>query len=261
MKDIDVVPDKLQSPINLKIIAMIGVSAVFFHLLINYGLSPDISEPVVLLFSMINPLITSAVAFVVAFRYKDALVFGKAYLSLAVGYLAIFLGELTYAIYESVLKIEPYPSIADAFFFIQYPLILIHLILNIRFFTPVIKKFTKIVISGIPILVVLSYIVLNIINEETLEINFDFIYGLFFVAFSSITLTFAVLGALTFRGGVLGKAWLLLLIGILCNTIGDTWYYNLEIFEQYDLTHPVNLFWYVGFWIMIYSLYKHRKNI
>lgn len=24
----------------------------------------------------------------------------------------------------------------------------------------------------------------------------------------------------------------------------DIWYYNLELFEGYDLLHPVNMFWY-----------------
>ena len=91
--------------------------------------------------------------------------------------------------------------------------------------------------------------------------DFDFYYGAIFVTASATTLAFAVLGASIFRDGVLGKAWLLLVFGILLNTMGDTWYYYLELFGQYDLKHIVNLFWYMGYWIVIYALYKHNKTI
>jgi len=116
-------------------------------------------------------------------------------------------------------------------------------------------------IFSIPAIIVIAFILFSIGESDTFEPNFDFYYGLIFVIMSSTTVAFAILGAITFRGGVLGTAWLLLVAGILCNTIGDTWYYNLEIFDQYDLVHPVNLFWYVGYWIVAYSLYKHRKHI
>jgi len=133
--------------------------------------------------------------------------------------------------------------------------------MNIRFFGIDLAPYKKIMIFSIPAIIVIAFILFSIGESDTFEPNFDFYYGLIFVIMSSTTVAFAILGAITFRGGVLGTAWLLLVAGILCNTIGDTWYYNLEIFDQYDLVHPVNLFWYVGYWIVAYSLYKHRKHI
>ncbi len=97
--------------------------------------------------------------------------------------------------------------------------------------------------------------------EELGEANFDFYYGMIFVAGASVTLVFAILGAKVFREGVLGVAWLLLVIGILGLTIGDVWYYNLEIFGEYNLQHPVNLFWYIGYWVIVYALIKHKTII
>jgi len=43
--------------------------------------------------------------------------------------------------------------------------------------------------------------------------------------------------------------------------MGDTWYYNLELFEAYNLVHPVNMFWYAGYWLVIYALIKLKKII
>ena len=78
---------------------------------------------------------------------------------------------------------------------------------------------------------------------------------------SSVVFSAAILGASVFRQGVLGTAWLLLAIGLLLNSLGDTWYSYLEIFGQYDLVHPVNLLWYTAYWIIAYSLYKHKRVI
>ena len=92
-------------------------------------------------------------------------------------------------------------------------------------------------------------------------VSFDFFYGLTFIIDSGTTSAFTIVGAKIFKEGTLGMVWLLLVIGILVNTIGDVWYYNLEIFEQYDLMHPVNIFWYSSYWLMVYALYRHKKEM
>ena len=109
----------------------------------------------------------------------------------------------------------------------------------------------------IPIVIISIYVFSSF--EEFGEANFDFYYGNIFIVGSSITLTFAIFGARVFRQGVLGKAWLLLVIGIFFTTTGDVWYYYLEVFEEYDLYHPVNVFWYASYWIIVYALIKHKE--
>jgi hypothetical protein len=93
------------------------------------------------------------------------------------------------------------------------------------------------------------------------EPDFDFYYGIIFVSGSSVVMAFAVLGAKIFQKGLLGIVWLVLVLGILSNTVGDIWYYYLEAVGEYSLGHPVNLFWYASYWIIIYALYKHREII
>jgi hypothetical protein len=74
-------------------------------------------------------------------------------------------------------------------------------------------------------------------------------------------LALALLGAIVFRGGSLGIVWILLLLGVLVTSIGDIWYFYLELFDGYGSGHPVELLWYAGYWIIFYALYKHRKII
>ncbi|MGY5148177.1 MAG: histidine kinase [Candidatus Nitrosopumilus sp. bin_7KS] len=257
----EVVPEKITNPYNFKIFIIIAAIVISFHVLINFGISEENSDSIASIFSFLNPLIVSIIGFFIAIRYRKSLIFGKSYIALAIGYLGIFLGEITYMIYDIVFNIEPFPSIADVFFFIQYPLILTHLILNIKFFTPKISTKIKLWVIIMPIVVLTAYSMISITEAEISIFEFDFYYGAVFVYFSSLTLSFAIVGAIIFKEGVIGKAWFLLVMGILFNTIGDTWYYNLELFDSYDLLHPVNMFWYAGYWLVMYALVKHKKTL
>jgi len=254
----DIVPEKLKTNINYKIISGIIGAVILFHILINYVLEINNADLIISIFSFLNPLAVSIASFIVAAKYIGAGLYRKAYLVLGFAYLMIFLGEITYLMYDLILGVDPYPSIADVFFFLQYPLTLIYLILNIRFFSSFTIR-SKIWAITLPSIILTIYAVISF--SELGEIGFDFFYGISFVASASILLSFAILGATVFREGLLGKAWMILVIGITALTVGDIWYYYLEYLAEFDLTHPVNLFWYSGYWIIIYALYKHKKTI
>ena len=253
----DIVPDKLKTKINFKIILGIIAAVLIFHIYVNYVTNSDDADTIISIFSFLNPLAVSFASFIVAAKYIDAGIYRKAYISLGFAYMMIFLGEMTYLIYDLFLGIDPYPSIADVFFFLQYPLALTYLILNVRFFASFSKKY-KIWILGFSTLIIISYA--STALSELGVIEFDFFYGLIFVGSASVLLAFAILGTTIFRDGLLGKAWMILVIGILSLTIGDVWYYYLELVGEFDLNDPVNLFWYGGYWIIIYALYKHKKT-
>jgi hypothetical protein len=218
----------------------------------------DETEYVILLVSIINPLAASIASFLVARNYGWSVIFGKSYALLGSGLFALFLGEITWSYFTVVLQIEPFPSIADVFFYAFYPLSIIHIILNIRFFKTKIPLIDKFWIFAIPTSIALIYSLLALDDGEA---NFDFYYGIIFVLSTSVLLSLALLGVVVFRGGVLGIVWILLLIGILLTTIGDVWYFYLEILDEYGLGHPVELLWYTGYWTIFYALYKHRKII
>ena len=260
-KDPEIVPDKIKSSFDYR--AFIGVAAlvISFHVLINYFISGDNADTAVSIFSMFVPLTLSIIGFSVVKKYKGTQVFGRAYLALSFGYLSIFFAEVTYAVYDIVYDIEPYPSIADVFFFMLYPLLLTYLFMNIKFFSPKLGIKSKLWIILMPILVVIGYSIASITLGEISVFEFDFYYGVVFVYAATLTLAVAIVGASIFKQGVIGKAWLILVIGILLNNIGDIWYYNLELFGGYDLVHPVNMFWYAGYLVVIYALIKHKKTI
>ena len=229
------VPAKLVNSINYKVLLLIlGLVLGFqFYIMSIPETDADMATTVV---SIVNPGIAAFASFWVARKYRESKVFGKSYLSLGLGLAMTVIGEFTYLYYQFVLDIEPYPSIADVFFFAMYPFLFYHLAKNIKFFKPKLGIATKIMIIVIPISIISVYSFLS--YSESGEANFDYYYGFIFVTSSSIVLSAGILGARIFRQGVLGVAWLLLAIGIILTTVGDVWYYYLEVYNQYTINHP-----------------------
>ena len=253
-----IVPDKLKNPINFKILILIGAAGIGIQFsLLN--LSEEDSGNLALSISLSSTLAVSITSFYISKRYALTKVFGIAYLAYGIGYACYFLGELLYYLFSFYLGIDPYPSIADIFYFLLYPFSLIYLILNIRFFQPRISKKIFVLLAIIPIIFVSVYSFEALAELE--ETNFDFFYGMIFVSAATTTLSFSILGVTIFRKSILGVAWLVLVIGISMNAIADTWYYFLEIFGFYYDAHPVTVLWHVASFIMVYALYSHRKML
>ena len=253
------IPDRLKTSINFKVLGLILAGAIIFQVLLFLDQGIGVVEEAQPFIAMATPLLVACAALLIALRYGLSEVFGKSYLVYGLANLSVFLAEFIYYAYDVIYEIDPYPSVADIFFFAVYPLIIFHIILNFRFFKTKITSKQKAILIAIPLIITLIYS--NYSLQEFGEANFDFYYGLIFVAGASVTLSLAAFGALVFRGGVLGTVWALLLFGVLVFTIADVWYYYLEVVGEYHLLHPVNLFWYISDWIVIYALYKHSKAI
>ncbi len=77
--------------------------------------------------NLLSSLISLLMVFVilqVAHQFKKiSRVFFLFWLLIGIGQLMNVLGEFTWTIFESVLKIEPYPSLADLFYLLSYPII------------------------------------------------------------------------------------------------------------------------------------------
>ncbi len=249
--------DHLGSRIDIRIIGMIVCLTVAYYVISNSIDSVtdefnviDITELSLQASAMITALFISKL-------YWPGKIFGKAYFALGISFGMWLVGELIWQAYENIFFIEPYPSVADIFYFAFYSFAIYHMITNIRGFE---VKFTKKTITWmitIPavILSVYSYVAIT----EWGGTNFDYYYSLIFVTAASISTSFAILGALTFRRSAFAIVWSLLAVGLFLHIFGDIWYYYLEIFSAYTNTHVVNALWQAGWMVIIYSLYKHQK--
>lgn len=253
-------PQGLEQRLDYRVLGLIVGLGISLQLSFLYGWAVSITDRFdsTSLIQMVTPLIALIFAYLVAQRYWRSEVFGKAYLALGIAYSMIFIGELIWSYYTIVLQEDPYPSIADIFFFAFYPFAIYHLARNSLYFKRRLEISTKIWLAVIPIVIVSIYSYLAI---QSSGFTFDLYYGFVFVAAASVTFSFAILGALVFRKSILGTVWLLLVAGIAIGIVGDVWYYYLEIFGQYDETHVVNSMWIVSYMVVAYALYKHSKTI
>ncbi len=273
MEKVKIVSDHIHNDIDYKIIALCIVSSIAFHYLItNFGLILGPAENanyVMESIFIISPLIAGIIALIIARFYRLSKVFGRSYISLSVGYFCSTVAETIFTIQHDLLKIDPYPSIADPFYAGLNSFLILYVIINTQFFAKTIESengkmrgYVEIrpllLFISVFCVIVFSYILISVLNTN-LSLNFEFFYGLFFVALGGVTLSFLLYAVILFKKSALGKSWTILLIAFIAIIIGDIWYYYLEIFDNYTLSHPVNIFWYAGYWIQIYALYKHKK--
>ncbi len=249
--------DKLGARIDYKVIVII-IGLTFVYHIVNYSIKDMVEE-----FNVIDiiELSLQAAAMITAFYisklYWPGKIFGKAYFALGISFGMWFVAEVIWQAYENIFFISPYPSIADIFYFAFYPFALYHMITNIRGFEVKIFKKSNIWMVAIPVIILSGYSYLAI--TEWGGTNFDYYYSLIFVTIASVSTSFAILGALTFRRSAFAIVWSLLAVGLFLHIAGDVWYYYLEIFSEYADTHVVNALWQTGWMIIIYSLYKHQK--
>ena len=95
--------------------------------------------------------------------------------------------------------------------------------------------------------------------EGDVEYWLGFGLVIFYFSIINVNLAFAIIGTQIFRNTILGSAWGLLLFGIILTSIGDIIYFFNALFT-YDKTIDLG-FWVLGFMIISYALYLHRKRL
>jgi len=211
---------------------------------------------------ILAPLAAGIAGVFVARRYWASGVLGKTYLSLGIGLLFYFIANIIYEYLSDFANpnSQPFPSVADVFWVSMYPFFYYHLIVNIKHFKKTIGRRTIIWIAAIVAGTLATFLYASLSQKPPLD--FAYYLGLYYVVVDSGLLALAILGAIIFRHSILGKVWLLLVVGFLIYSFADYWYYDyLTLFNQYTDSHPVNIIWVLAFMIMTYALYKHQKTL
>lgn len=255
------VPSQLRSSINYKVIALIV--GIFVGMLIyNYKFQDYVNNNFTItdMVIILAPIAAGIAGIFVARRYWGSKVFGKTYLALAVALLLYGGGNITYEYLSDIAvpNSQPYPSMADGFWILMYPLFYYHLVRNIRHFKKVGRKPLG-WIFGLSAAIVIAYLMIAL--SQNPPIDFGFLVGLYYNIADSGLVSLSILGVLVFRDSVLGKVWLLLMVGFLIYDFAEYWYYYLTDYNLYADSHPVNMVWVLAFMIMAYALYKHKKII
>jgi hypothetical protein len=212
---------------------------------------------------ILAPFAGGIMSVIVARRYWSSAILGKTYLALGIGLLFYFIANVIYE-YISDFVVPPpvpapFPSIADAFWVSMYPFFYYLLIVNITHFKKTLNRRHIIWMALIIGATTGTFLYTSLAQKPPLD--FAYFLGLYYVIVDAGLLALAILGVMIFRSSILGKVWLLLVIGFLIYSFADYWYYDyLTMFtDQYSDSHPVNMVWVLAFMVMTYALYKHKK--
>lgn len=211
---------------------------------------------------LMPPLLAAILGFYAANTYKLENIHGKTMALLASGLAFFFAGELFFFMYQYVFHKTPFPSIADVFYLLAYPLILLGLLNEVRVHKPKLTEFSKKAITlmslvTVAIVAVVAYfgIYKAYDSDATLLANSIAIsYGIADLIILVPTMYVLKL-AFDFKGGKLFYSWMLVFFAMLFMLTGDVLFASYV--DQYSAgTSPYNLIdllWVASYLLFAYS--------
>ncbi|MCJ8306672.1 MAG: GHKL domain-containing protein [Nitrosopumilus sp.] len=180
-------------------------------------------------------------------------------LFLTLSFIASLAAEQTWNLYEHVLDIDPYPSIADLFYLSAPILMFVSLVIFLRPISHKIPKKNILFAIMISIIVLVPSIIITLdvnIEDNPIEITIALAYpivGATLIIPAVIAILFSVQGEKNFF-------WLMIIIGIIVIFTADTIFLFLIIDDSYEDGHPVDILWVTGYTIWAFMMYHILHN-
>ena len=182
---------------------------------------------------------------------------------LTISFCCWFVAEQTWNLYEHVLDIDPYPSIAD-FFYIAAPMFMFGALLNFLK-SQKIKISKKKIFSSCFLSVVILIPSIYLIMEKNTESNIlETIIALAYPIVDSVLLVPVIISILFTISTKSNFFWLMILLGIIILIMADNIFLFLVINDEYVDGHPVDILWISGYTIwafmMFYSIVQSKTH-
>jgi hypothetical protein len=183
---------------------------------------------------------------------------GKAWLMFLGAATSWCLAETTWAIYDLVYNQNPFPSVADIFYVVGYPLFFGFLMYYIK---PVKKAITrKMLVTAIVIAACLAipcvYIAYSSDPKVTLLEN---LLSTAYPVGDAILLVPALLGISLFFRGEVSFSWTIICIGIVFFTIGDIGFQITTFNNTYYAGHPVDIILMCSYILFSFGAIDHLR--
>ncbi len=183
---------------------------------------------------------------------------GKSWVLLAVFAISWFTAEMIWDVNELILEIDPYPSNADFFWLLGYPLYFGFLIFYLKpFWKAISKKMIAVAsIFAITLLIPALYVSYDTDLEPT---DLDNILALSYPLLDAIVLVPALIGVTLFLTGKVNFLWALMCLAIMCVIIADIMFYFGTLEDDYYSGHPVEILFHWVYILFAFGIYDHYK--
>lgn len=191
-------------------------------------------------------------------RFRRTGSHGKAWLLFLGSATSWFIAETTWTLYELVYNVNPFPSVADAFYIAGYPFMFGFLIYYLK---PVRRAATrKMIMTAVAISIAITipsiYMAYSFdpsvsLLENVLATTYPIVDAIVFVP--------ALIGIVLFFRGEVNFTWSLICIGIFCLTIGDLGFQFTTFTNTYYTGHPVDIILMWSYVLFSFGVYDHIK--
>jgi hypothetical protein len=190
-----------------------------------------------------------------------------AWRSLSLACLALFLGQLWYAPYQLTLRRAPFPSLADAFFSLSYPLLFVALWSFLRAYThagmvPLSPAQLRwLAAATVAIVVAVGFWVLKPLVSAPAA-GLEYALNLFYPGFDLVLLVPIVLlfrFSLAMRGGHVWRVWLALLGGVVGLAVGDVAFSFLQNLGMSHLEPVLHVMFLAAYGLLVQAALFQRE--
>jgi hypothetical protein len=201
------------------------------------------------------PLILSII---IMLRFKMSGKHGKSWIVFTIFAASWFIAEQIWLVYDLILNIDPWPSIADFFYILGYPLLFMFSILYIY---PVRKAISKriIILSLLASIALLIPTLFLAYQPDSSENGFEILLAASYPVLDTIILCPALIGMVLFFRGEVNFLWFLMCIAMTLNVIGDAWFLFSSMNESYYAGHPIDLLYVWAYVLFSFGVYSHIK--
>jgi hypothetical protein len=198
-----------------------------------------------------------------ASRFEEGNPSRPAWRLLSLGCLAVFLGQLWYAPYQLTLRKTVFPSPADGFFVLSYPLLLLALLGFLRAFRQagLVLALGALTAAAVVALAVPGYILLKplvLAPAAGLAWFLNILYPAFDLVLLVPTILLLRLGV-ALRGGHVWPVYLALLVGMLCSAVGDAAFAYASNFGDIHLEPVFNSMFLAAYALLAQSSLYQRQ--
>ncbi|MEX0657030.1 MAG: hypothetical protein WD154_05750 [Nitrosopumilaceae archaeon] len=169
-----------------------------------------------------------------------------------------FFAEITWIMQELYFKIDPFPSVADLFYLVGYPFLLMFVISYLEPLKDgITKEILAIAILAATIVLVSSlYVVLNE-DEELSHYEFALLAG--YPVADAIILVPSLLGVILFFKGKVNFMWTLVFVGVISLYVADTTFLYTQLEDTYYTGHPLEMLFHFMYFLMAFGIYDYMK--
>lgn len=184
--------------------------------------------------------------------------FGKAWIFFASFIFLWFVAEQIWIITELVYHDDPFPSAADFFWLIGYPIYFVFTFFYLRPFKSSISiKLTASVI-GLTITMAGFLAYYSSLQQSNLSV-FDTLLGLSYPVADTISLAPIIIGLILFFRGQVSFLWSCLLFGMLCFVIADYGFFFLSLDDSYRTGHPIDILYLWAYLFFLSGSYNYVR--